>query len=210
MSLSRPLPPEDLEFVLRGAVGPLRSLKGASVLITGASGFFGRWLLESLLLANKEAGLGARVVALSRNPKMVTAGAPHLAAQGVSWIEGSVATLTPSTLPRGGIDFVVHLATEADMQATRDDPKAATDVIVGGTRRVLEVASAAGARRFLFTSSGAVYGTQDPDIENLEEARCAGPTATDVGPAMPREAWQSVRRSCSARNIRGEEALAPS
>ena len=42
------------------------------------------------------------------------------------------------------------------------------DQIVDGTRNILDLAIASGAKRFLYTSSGAVYG-QQPDLENITE-----------------------------------------
>ena len=49
------------------------------------------------------------------------------------------------------------------------------DTIVQGTRRVLEFAAAAGTQKFLFVSSGAVYGRQPSDIVAIPENYSGGP-----------------------------------
>ena len=64
------------------------------------------------------------------------------------------------------------------MMAT--DPLQVFDVNVEGTRQVLEFARQAGVRRFLFTSSGAVYGRQPADLERLPEHFPGGPDPTDT------------------------------
>jgi dTDP-glucose 4,6-dehydratase len=74
---------------------------------------------------------------------------------------------------------VIHLATEADLAATRANPHAATEVIAGGTRRTLEVAVHTGVRRFLFTSSGSVYGPQPDGDTALSEDRALPAAGSD-------------------------------
>lgn len=194
MRFDRPLPSDDLNHVRLGAVALWPELKGARIFITGASGFFGRWLIESLLSADDRYGLGVRVFALSRDPERFLDAAPHLAGSGLKWLKGSVSTIKPDALAGERIDMVVHLATEANMPATEADPAAATAVITEGTRRALALAGRAGARRFLFTSSGAVYGTQPPDMEQIPESYSAkpgpatGPSAYAVGGPAKRAA----------------------
>src|SRR5438093_13549763 len=56
------IPLEDLEHVT-GLIAPCMSMwRGARILVTGASGFFGSWLVETFHHANKALGLGARLV----------------------------------------------------------------------------------------------------------------------------------------------------
>jgi nucleoside-diphosphate-sugar epimerase len=198
MRVERPLPSEDLEYVRREAAGLWPDLKGARLFITGATGFFGRWLLESLFLANERDGLGAHVVALSRNPDTFLHAAPHLAIPGLRWLKGSVATLAADALTGEKFDMVIHLATEANMQVTAGDPQAAIGVITDGTRRVLEAAVRTGARRFLFTSSGAVYGSQPSDMEQIPETYEGRPNPMDgVHPyALPGEAKRQAEVLC--------------
>jgi dTDP-glucose 4,6-dehydratase len=173
-------------------------LSGARIFITGATGFFGRWLIESLLSADLRHGLGVRLFALSRDPDSFLASAPHLAGSGITWLKGSVVTLDPGALGGEGVDMVIHLATEADMGAARADPRAAEAVITEGTRRVLALAAHARARRLLFTSSGAVYGKQPPDLERIEESYPgrADPLDTSWAYALPGEAKRQAELFC--------------
>ena len=198
MSHQRPLPPDDLNHVRLGAVALWPELRDARIFITGATGFFGRWLIESLLSADERYHLGVRLVALSRNPDSFLDAAPHLAGSGLRWIRGSVTTLMPEALEGERFDMVIHLATEADMQATQRDPQAALAVITDGTRRVLEVAEHTGARRFLFTSSGAIYGPQPLDMERISETFEGRHDPTDRASlyALPGEAKRQAELLC--------------
>jgi nucleoside-diphosphate-sugar epimerase len=55
-----------------------------------------------------------------------------------------------------GADVVVHLA--FSLYGLRYDNEALRDINVGGSKNVLAAAAAAGATRFIYASSGAVYG----------------------------------------------------
>jgi dTDP-glucose 4,6-dehydratase len=168
---------DDISTVLRGAGGAWEEMRGKRLFMTGATGFFGRWLLESLWAADRQQGLGVQVAALSREPERFLRVSPHLGSwRGLSWVRGSVATLTPEMMPGARFDWVVHLATEGDLRVTAADPAAATAVIAGGTRRALEFGAASGARRFLLTSSGSVYAPQAPEVGLLTEDQALGST----------------------------------
>jgi len=166
-----------------------RKLSGARLFVTGGTGFFGRWLLESLLAANQRLGLGIEATVLSRDPAGFALRAPHLSRPGgLRWARGSAVNLNAAEVAKGldvwagelAFDMVIHLATEADNPRTVADPLAAFDVIAGSTRRALEFAEAVGARKFLFTSSGSVYGPQPPDLPHLAENASCAPDVTDV------------------------------
>jgi dTDP-glucose 4,6-dehydratase len=77
--------------------------------------------------------------------------------------------------PAGGLSHVVHAAVDAAPPVTEDDRRRVFDVIVEGTRRALACARASGASRFLFASSGAIYGTQPREVPYLTEDYRGGP-----------------------------------
>ena len=52
------------------------------------------------------------------------------------------------------------------------------DATVQGTRRTLDFAKVCGARNFLLTSSGAVYGPQPPELTHVSEEFNGGPDVT--------------------------------
>jgi len=153
-------------------------LRGASLFISGGTGFFGVWLLEAILAANRERSLGCRVAVLSRDPARFAGKAPHLAADpALSFIAGDVRDFR---FPDGPVTHVIHAATEASEWLNSDDPQAMFDVCVEGTRRMLALAQEKRSQRFLFTSSGAIYGRQPPELASVPEDFCGGPDPLNV------------------------------
>ena len=71
--------------------------------------------------------------------------------------------------------------------------------MVEGTRRVLDLATAAGATRMLLTSSGAVYGAQPTDLDLVPETYTGAPSvlATNAAYGNSKRAaeWLSVAHS---------------
>ena len=149
--------------------------------MTGGTGFFGCWLLESFVWANDQLDLGAKATVLSRNPEAFAARAPHLANHpAVRLIQGDVRTFE---FPAGESPFVIHAATEASAKLNQENPLLMFETVVEGTRRTLEFARTHGTRQFLLTSSGAVYGKQPPEMTHIPEDFLGAPDAMDPNAA---------------------------
>ncbi len=156
--------------------------------ITGGTGFFGCWLLETFAYANTALRLGARVAVLTRDPDGFRRRRPHLASNpGVTLVRGDVRTFDVATVcdqlagegwPRTdarGFDAVLHAATAAVATSGSGDAQGLLEAEVSGTQRALVFARETGVRRFLFTSSGAVYGPQPDAVERVSEDHPGGP-----------------------------------
>ena len=142
-------------------------LRGERLFITGGTGFFGCWLLESLAWANDRLGLDAQAVVLTRSLPVFQRKAPHLAAHpAIHFHQGDVRDFE---FPAGHFAAVVHAAAPASARLNSEAPLEMLDTIVAGTRRVLDFASQCGATRCLLVSSGGVYGRQPPDMPSLPE-----------------------------------------
>lgn len=185
---THPIVAEDVRNVLSRTVAIWPDLKHASVLITGATGFFGTWLLETLLAANREFSLGCQLIAVSRDPRRFAVRAPHLAHDAaVTWLCGDVRDFAP---PSGPLTHVIHAASEFGTARGDENPQTTFDVCVEGTRRVLALARDKGAVRMLLTSSGAVYGRQPPELARIPEDFSGGPDPLD-----PRSAYAEGKRA---------------
>lgn len=172
------MPEEDLLHVLK-RVGPLwERLREERIFLTGGTGFFGKWLIESLLYANQVLDLNCRATVLSRNPVGFAELNPHLVNPAtVTFLAGDVRNFE---YPEGKYGFVIHAATDVV------SPANALDVFsscVDGTRRVSEFASQAGCSDFLLVSSGAVYGRQPDDMAAIPENHSGAPDPLDKGSA---------------------------
>lgn len=172
------LPQQDLEHILGHTHALWEDLRRQSVFLTGGTGFVGTWLLESLLFANDALDLGVNVVVLTRDPERFRAKSPHLAGHPVVRLLGGNVVGFP--FPEGRFPFVIHAATERAFEPDAERPLGAFDADIDGTRRVLEFARTHGARRFLFTSSGAVYGKQPPELTHIPEDYAGAPATTDT------------------------------
>ena len=157
-----PLSAADRQHVLQHTADWWEALRGQRVFVTGGTGFFGVWLLQSFAWANREFGLAAKAVVLSRNWDAFRQKAPWLADDpAISCHAGDVRDFA---FPSGHFSHVIHAATEASAKLNEQSPLLMLDTIVAGTRRTLEFARHCGATRFLLTSSGAVYGRQPPEL----------------------------------------------
>lgn len=174
--MSNPLA-ADLDLILEHTESLWNELRGQRLFITGGTGFFGRWLLESLIWANDRLCLQLQAVVLSRKPEAFIRKAPHLAHhECLRLIQGDVCDFA---FPEGSFSHVIHAATEACVRLNADAPLRMIDTIVSGTRRVLDFAQERNVGKLLLTSSGAVYGRQPPELPHISEDYLGGPDCTN-------------------------------
>lgn len=173
-----PLLTEDLDHVLRH-VSAWDNLRGARLFLTGGTGFFGIWLLETFCHANEVLDLRAQATVLSRDPQRFLQKFPHLARREcLKFIEGDVRTLQASDFAGREYSHFIHAATASGANPPLA-PLEMFDTIVEGTRNVLEMATRCGAQRFLLTSSGAVYGQQPPELSHIDEEYSGAPDVNE-------------------------------
>lgn len=167
----------DLEHIQVNTAGLWEEMRGQSLFITGGTGFFGCWLMESFCHVNRELGLGARATVLTRRPEEFGRKCPHLASDpAVSLLQGDVRDFR---FPAGEFRFLIHAATEASAKQASEQPLEMLTTILAGTERALQFAAQCGARKFLLTSSGAVYGRQPESLTHTPEVYLGGPDPLD-------------------------------
>jgi nucleoside-diphosphate-sugar epimerase len=206
------LPEADLEHVLANTPDLWEPLRGANVFITGGTGFFGRWIVESFLYANTHHDLGATVTILTRNAGAFAEKAPELIRHpALQLVQGDVRELdydsVAAELPRrhsGEFKFMIHAAMDSVGQ---ENPVSTFETILTGTRAALEFAVDAGTERFLFTSSGAVYGPQLSDVTHVPETYMGAPDCLLTGSAYG-EGKRAAELLCAAYYAR-DPALQP-
>lgn len=164
---------EDLDHILDHTRELWGSFQGERLFITGGTGFFGCWLLESFTWAVDRLGLNSQAVVLTRDPQAFQQKAPHLANHpAVQLWRGDVCSFH---FPDGKFTHMIHGATESSQKRNDKSPSRMLSMIVKGTQRVLELAGFCGADDLLFISSGAVYGEQPTQISHIFEGFKGGP-----------------------------------
>lgn len=174
------IPQQDLDHILQHTGALWNQLRGARLFLTGGTGFFGHWLLESFLAANTVFELEVAATVLTRSPERFRAHSPHLANHpAVTLLAGDIQTFA---FPPGRFPYIIHAATESVARETHG-ATATFAAIVEGTRHCLAFARACGAERFLLTSSGAVYGPQPAELSHIPETYRGAPDPMSAGAA---------------------------
>jgi len=166
----------DLEHILSHTEGLWEELRDRRIFITGGTGFFGCWLLESFARANDNLGLNASALVLTRNYDTFQKKTPHLAAHKA--IKFHIGDVKNFTFPAGEFSHIIHAATSASAKLNDEDPLLMFNTIVEGTRHTLDFAVQCHAKKFLLTSSGAIYGKQPSDMTHISENYCGAPDST--------------------------------
>jgi len=123
------------------------------VLVTGGAGFIGSHVADRILEAGHE------VTVLDD----LSSGKREQVPNGARFVHADIRSEAASKLIRDErFDAVVHQAAQIDVRKSVTDPRFDADVNLSGLLNLLEAATAAGVKRFLFASSGgACYGEQE-------------------------------------------------
>ncbi|WP_010178396.1 SDR family oxidoreductase [Aquimarina agarilytica] len=131
----------------------LALLKSSKILVTGAAGFIGSNLCESLLkigstvvaFDNFATGHKKNIIPLEKNPNF-------------TFIKGDIRNLEDCQKACNGVDFILHQAALGSVPRSINDPITTNDVNVGGFLNMLVAARDNNVKRFIYAASSSTYG----------------------------------------------------
>ena len=139
-------------------------LKNKTVMITGASGMVGSYMLYVLLMLNDEKHYGIKVDAVMRNVNKLPEEIRNR--EDVNVV---VADVTKDIPDVGEIDYIIHAASPASPLIMQNQPVETIAANTIGTFKTLELAKEKNAEGYLFISSREIYGQPDEGQEFFYE-----------------------------------------
>jgi dTDP-glucose 4,6-dehydratase/UDP-glucose 4-epimerase len=166
---------EDIQSILDRLGQDINAFNHKTILITGGTGFFGRWLLQVLCTLISDKNFQIKIFVLSRNPnKFLMENSDFPFARFINFLEGDVNSFR---LPKFKLDYLIHMATTAAYETfSGEDQLSKFELLYFGTKNTLENAIANGVQRVLFTSSGVAYGPSKGEL--LSEDMLQAPSTT--------------------------------
>ena len=138
-------------------------LSDKKILVTGAAGFIGANLCETLLEK------GSRVVGLDNFATGKEENIEHLLAHPkFDFIQGDIRNLSDCEKAVDGMEYVLHQAALGSVPRSIKDPLTSNDVNVGGFLNMLIAARDEGVKRFVYAASSSTYGDSEslPKVED--------------------------------------------
>lgn len=162
---------EDVAYV---ASLPLNwdKLRGKSLLLTGATGLIGSFLVDVILEKNRRDALHCTVYALGRSrERAMERFSAHRDNPEFVFLPYDV----KEPFERDDLDevtFVLHLASNTHPVQYATDPIGTITTNIIGLKNMLDFAAAHRAQRFAFASSNEIYGENRGDAELFDEQYC--------------------------------------
>lgn len=157
---------KDLQTAYDSVVGR-NELAKKRILITGATGLIGSFLVDLLLFANEVYETEIEIYALGRDlEKLKRRFASHLDCARLHLVVQDV--VAPLHFEEQ-LDFIIHAAGDGYPAAFREHPVETMTPALIGTYQLLEYARHNAVRRFLFVSSGEVYGMRSGFLQAFRE-----------------------------------------
>lgn len=162
---------EDVKKICKIDV-PWEKLKEKRIIVSGASGMIGSFLIDVLMEMNRSHNLNCVIYALGRDEeKLKRRFSLYINDSYLNYIQYNIQEPIRSEIT-GTIDYVLHLASNTHPLLYSTDPIGTIITNVLGVKNMLDFSVEHNARRFLFTSSNEVYGENRGDTELFDESYC--------------------------------------
>lgn len=173
---------KDLETALHGIIN-YRELFHKSILVTGATGLIGSFLVDLLLYANQQENAGIEVYALARNKETLCT--RFASVQKMPELHFLVQDVTEPLQLQECVDYIIHAAGDGFPSAFREHPVETMTPAVLGTYQLLLYAKEMRIKRFIYLSSGEVYGKEIGRVKAFTEAETGDIDSMDVRSCYP-------------------------
>ena len=145
-------------------------LSGKTVVLSGATGLVGSFLIDLINYRNREFGSNTKIIALGRSKQRIydrfgLTGDTELFKAIVQDVNDDLS----EELLAQDADFVLHLASNTHPLQYSTDPIGTIITNIIGLRNMLDYAADKKAERFVFASSVEVYGENRGDTERFAE-----------------------------------------
>ncbi len=158
---------EDVRLIA-GLDLPWHLLQGKSIMISGATGLIGSFLIDVVM----EKNIGCTVFALGRNEdKARIRFSKHFNSPFFEFIPYDVKKVFKRD-DIGDVDYVLHLASNTHPVQYATDPIGTITTNIIGLQNMLDFAVTHNTRRFAFASSNEIYGENRGDVELFDEKYC--------------------------------------
>jgi UDP-glucuronate decarboxylase len=169
---------EDFDLVVASQTQDVEILVNSNVVLTGGTGFVGKWIVGSWIAGCRLLGGKGRLLVASRDPTSILKAFPELSSSNrIEFVASDIRSLEIDRSFRPNI--LIHGATAASEKLNVDHPIEMIDVIVTGTRRAMQVARHCGVSKVVYLSSGAVYGHESIGVESFIENQKSAPDITN-------------------------------
>lgn len=167
-----PLYIEDVKFVA-GLNLNWDKFQDSNILISGASGLIGSFLVDVLMYRNKIYGQNCRIFALGRNfSKAEERFHEYFSDSEFKFQAHDINIPLEKSSLSENYSFVLHLASNTHPSDYSADPVGTIATNIIGLNNMLKTAHEHNAKRFLFASSVEVYGENRGDTEFFDEKYC--------------------------------------
>lgn len=139
------------------------TLKNKKILVTGATGFIGQYLVSALSLANRKLKLGASIHAVGLNEPRSLLASVLKEDKAVSYERVDLSK--PFVLKN--FDYIFHSAGYGQPAKFVDDPSSLVRINIDATIRLLEGSPKS---TFVFFSSAEIYGEIPPEVIPVKES----------------------------------------
>ena len=159
----------------------VEQLRGKTIFVTGATGFFGIWILSALIDIKRILAGDLVIIALTRSPdQFISRYTVHDFDKEIEFIEGDIREFK---LPQEiQITHLVHMATTSASETFHGENQVnKLDMLYRGTKHLFQQASGS-LESVVFTSSGVVYGLNDKEQLSEEDFGLLDPL--DYGSAL--------------------------
>lgn len=177
---------QDLDIAINSIVRR-EELKGKSVLITGATGTIGSFIVDMLMRYNAVDSADITIYVSGRDLSKLSERFSGIKTDKLIYVQYNIKDDTMFDYP---IDYIIHAAGNAHPAAFNGDPVGTMVGNVKGTYSLLEYAKTHNTKRFLYVSSGEVYGRGETTIEGFKEEYSGY-----VNPLSPRSCYPLSKRA---------------